>query len=116
SNRLTADEGDYDVSEPGVEGYTASYANSENDDPNCTDLTVTNDGTAWCTITNTRDTGDLTVVKDLTPSDDPGLFDLLIDGNVELADASDGDSTDAVTVDTGTHTVGEAAGTDTTLA
>ena len=115
SNELTVAAGDYDVTEPPVEGYTADYTNSENADLDCTDLTVINGGSASCEITNTRDTGDLTVIKALTPSDDPGLFNLLIDGNVEAADVGDGGTTGAVTVETGTHTVGEAAGTDTTL-
>ena len=44
---------------------------------------------------------------------DPGLFDLQINEATEFADASDGDSTGAVTVDTGSHTVGEVAGTAT---
>jgi uncharacterized repeat protein (TIGR01451 family) len=115
SNELTVAAGDYDVSEPAVDGYTASYTNSENANLDCTDLTVVNGGSASCEITNTRDTGDLTVIKALTPSDDPGLFDLLIDGNVEADDVGDGGTTGAVNVETGTHTVGETAGTDTTL-
>src|SRR5262249_60960009 len=33
-----------------------------------------------CTISNTRNNGTLTVVKSLSPSGDPGLFNLQIDG------------------------------------
>jgi uncharacterized repeat protein (TIGR01451 family) len=69
-----------------------------------------------CTITNTRDTGTLEVVKDLSPDTDPGRFDLLINGSVEADDAGDGDTTGPQTLNTGTHTVGEAAGTGTSLA
>ena len=71
---------------------------------------VTKDADVVCTILNTRETGDLTVIKALSPSDDPGLFDLLIDGNVEADEVGDGGTTGAVTVNTGTHTVGEEAG------
>ena len=56
------------------------------------------------------------VIKDLEPNDDPGAFDLQVDGSTELADAGDGDSTGAVTLDTGDHTVGEAAGSSTSMA
>ena len=79
------------------------------------DVEVGDEQDIVCTITNTRKTGELEVIKDLEPSDDPGLFDLLIDGTSHFDDASDGDTTGTVTVDTGTHTVGEAAGTDTSL-
>ena len=115
TNVITVDAGTYSVTEPAVDGYTTTYANSLNANANCTSLAIANNGSATCTITNTRDTGDLTVIKDLDPNDDPGLFNLLIDGNIEFADASDGDSTGAVTLDTGTYTFGETAGTGTDL-
>lgn len=108
SNSLTVDAGDYSVVEPSVDGYTTTYEN-------CANISLGNDETATCTITNTRDTGDLEIVKDLEPSDDPGLFDLLIDSSVEKADASDGDGTGAITLETGTYEVSEEAGTGTTL-
>ena len=74
--------------------------------------------TVVCTITNTRQTGKLEVVKDLNPSNDPGKFNLQIDGN------TDPDAPTSATAarrarrrsNTGTHTVGETAGTATTLA
>ncbi len=66
-----------------------------------------------CTFTNEQ--AMLTVQKILVPSDDDGLFDLRIDGNVELADASHLDSVTKV-VSIGSHTVDETAGTDTSLA
>ena len=103
SNELTVDAGDYTVvEEPEVDGYTTTYEN-------CTDLSLANDETATCTITNTRDTGDLEIVKQLEPSGDPGSFDLLLDGNVEFAGASDGDTTGPITVETGTFEVSEEA-------
>jgi hypothetical protein len=58
----------------------------------------------------------LEVVKDLRPADDPGRFDLLINGSVEFANAGDGDTTGPVEVDPGSHVIGEDAGAGTDLA
>ena len=80
------------------------------------DVTVASNDDIVCTITNTRRPGELEVIKDLVPSDDPGLFDLQIDGVTEYTDATDGDTTGKKTVDPDTHTVGEVAGTGTSLA
>src|SRR5207253_520476 len=63
-----------------------------------------------CTVTNTRKTGTIRVVKDLIPSADPGRFDLRVDGNVVRADAGDGDGSGAAPVDAVTLTVSEVAG------
>ena len=60
--------------------------------------------------------GKLEVVKDLIPANDPGRFDLQIDGvtDPDGNEAGDGDSTGEETVNTGSHTVGETdGGTDT---
>ncbi len=71
---------------------------------------------SWdCTITNTRQSGQITITKELDPDTDPGLFDLELDGNVEEADASDGDSTGPLTVLTGNHDVSESAGAGASL-
>ena len=43
-------------------------------------VSVTTGSDVVCTITNTRKTGKLEVVKDLSPTNDPGLFNLQIDG------------------------------------
>ena len=63
-------------------------------------------------------TGKIEVVKNLAPDYDPGLFNLQIDGDTEGtgADVSHGGTTGEITVDSGDHQVGEAAGTDTDLA
>ena len=79
------------------------------------DVPVTNGAQIACTITNTRRTGQLRVVKSLAPATDPGRFDLRIDGTTYRTDAGNGDSTPAQTVNTGTHTVSETAGSSTTL-
>jgi hypothetical protein len=66
--------------------------------------------TITCTFTNTRKTGKLEVVKQLEPEDDTGAFDLLIDGVAKATAVGDGGSTGEQTVNTGSHTVAEAAG------
>ncbi|MDQ1492084.1 MAG: hypothetical protein QOJ23_4598 [Actinomycetota bacterium] len=69
-----------------------------------------------CTILNTRGRGSLRVVKALVPATDPGLFDLVIDGTTIVTDRTDGGTTGLVQVDSGSHAVGETAGTGTNLA
>lgn len=68
-----------------------------------------------CTITNTRKTGTIQVIKATSPSNDPGRFDLLVDGTTHKTDASNGQGTPVLTVLTGTHGFAEAAGTGTDL-
>jgi hypothetical protein len=55
------------------------------------------------------------VCKDLIPSNDPGLFNLQVDGVTQFANANDGDCTDHIAVEPGNHSVGETAGTGTSL-
>ena len=54
-------------------------------------------------ITNTRETGKLEVTKYLSPTDDPGLFNLQIDGTTDpdADDVGDGGSTGEETLNTG---------------
>jgi hypothetical protein len=70
----------------------------------------------WYTNTKQPDTGTITVIKKLAPSTDPGKFNLQVDGQTKAIDVGDGGTTGAQTVTTGTHTVGESAGTGTNLA
>jgi Prealbumin-like fold domain len=73
-------------------------------------------GDAWeCVITNTRKTGTIKVTKKLAPATDSGKFNLLIDGVAKATDVGDGGTTGTQTVNTGVHTVGESAGTGTSL-
>ncbi|HET8777380.1 MAG TPA: isopeptide-forming domain-containing fimbrial protein [Candidatus Limnocylindria bacterium] len=109
SNTMTVPAGSYSVVETAVSGWTTTY-------DNCSRIAIPNGGSAICTITNTRNTGTVEVVKHLATDGDDGLFDLLVDGSVAKADAGDGDSTGSLTLETGTHSVGEAAGTGTSLA
>ncbi len=96
-NDNTVNAGTYNVTEPAVSGYTTTY-------DNCSDVVVTNGGTATCTITNTAIAPKLTLVKTVnnthggnaTTSDFQGKID---GGNVAWSSAQ------AVTV--GAHTATE---------
>ncbi len=57
----------------------------------------------------------LQVVKILVPGSDPGLFDLQVNSITQKENASDGDATGLVPVNPGSNTVGETAGTGTSL-
>ena len=78
-------------------------------------VSVDSNDTVVCTITNTRRKGSITVVKDLKPSDDPGVFDLKVDADVVKAAAGDGDQ-GSKDVAPGDYTISEdgANGTDLT--
>jgi len=76
--------------------------------------------TAVACILITEPTGYLEVVKDLDPAGDPGLFDLTIDSVTHADDVGDAGTTGKQMVSAGAdqpelHTVGEVAGTDTSL-
>ncbi len=68
-----------------------------------------------CTFTNTRDTGQIKVVKDFQGAPGTARANLQVDGVTKLANAADGGDTGFVTVDSGAHAVGETAGTGTSL-
>ena len=98
--------------------YTSTIACSDGSSGSGTSLsgiTVTSGSNVTCTITNTRKTGTLQVIKHLSPTTDPGLFNLLIDGVSRATDVTHNGQTAAITVNTGTHTIGESAGTGTSL-
>ncbi len=101
--------GTYAVTETGA--ATADY--SQSDSADCSG-TLAVGAAKTCTITNTRKTGTITVVKDLIPATDDGRFDLKVDSSVVKADAADG-SSGSLEVNTGTHTVSEVAGSASSL-
>jgi uncharacterized repeat protein (TIGR01451 family) len=69
-----------------------------------------------CYVTNTRDQGQIEVTKHVVaPYGDTGKFNLLVDGAAKAPNVGDGGTTGWQTVDTGTHSVGESAGTATSL-
>ena len=61
--------------------------------------------------------GSLTVNKHLLPANDPGRFNLKIDGNIEgeASEVGDGGTTGTIAVPSGTHTVSESASSGTSL-
>ena len=61
--------------------------------------------------------GSLTVNKHLLPTNDPGRFNLKIDGNIEGdgSEVGDGGTTGTIAVPSGIHTVGESASSGTSL-
>ena len=79
------------------------------------EVPVGTDQAIVCTISNTRETGRLTVIKQLEPADDLGLFNLLINGEAGATDVGDEGSIPAQVVNTGVYTLTETAGTDTEL-
>jgi hypothetical protein len=78
-------------------------------------ITVNEGDTIVCTFTNTRNTGTIEVKKVLSPSSDPGRFDLLIDGTTKASNVGNGGTTGAITVVTGGHSVSESAYSGTSL-
>jgi Prealbumin-like fold domain len=107
---VTLDAGSYNVTESGPSGYAASYS------AYCSG-TIANGQTRTCTVTNNDISPTLRVIKDVVPDTDSGLFNLQIDGATAGtgANAGDGGSTGFVPVNAGNHSVGETAGTNTTL-
>jgi uncharacterized repeat protein (TIGR01451 family) len=117
----TVKAGQYTLAESGgPNGYTASAWTCDNNISvnNSSQMTLPLDKDVTCTITNTRDTGTVTVNKIVFPSaGDKGLFNLFISGypGATASDVGNGGTTGAVKVDTGNYMVGESAGTNTSL-
>jgi hypothetical protein len=118
---VTLPVGTYTVSEQAgsdtqLDDYTTVIGGDCADDGS---VTLAADESKTCTITNTRvavPTTTLTVDKECLPADDPGHFDLMIDGETAGtgADVGCGGTTGEVKVDPGLHTVDESGegGTD----
>jgi hypothetical protein len=128
----TLNTGTYNLSE--TAGTATSLSSYTVTGPTCVNrtgggsVTVTNgnvdlakDADVVCTITNTRNSGKLELKKALSPTSDPGKFNLFIkSGATTVASASnvgDGGSTGAggTTLDPGTYDLSETAGTSTVL-
>ena len=80
----------------------------------CQSISITAGYQSTCTIAN-EGFGTITVNKTLSPSSDPGLFNLQIDGTTQGtgANVGDGGSTGPIILSAGTHTIGETASTGT---
>ena len=119
-------DGDHTVTEQQIDFTAGTYAFSTGSGTNCTFVGSTatanvaagssgNVQDANCDFFNVLQDGTIEVIKVLDPTDDPGLFNLQIDGVTEEADASHNGTTGDVTVGVGNHSVGETAGTGTDL-
>ncbi|MBI4038247.1 hypothetical protein HY387_01190 [Candidatus Daviesbacteria bacterium] len=117
----TLDTGTYDVDENSVPGYHfVGWFEGEGtcEDPENTELpasiTVEKDQPTEITLCNARDTGSITVIKDVIP-DDQSLWDITISGPASSSSTlADGGSLGPENLPTGSYTISEEAssGTD----
>lgn len=107
------DAGTYIVNETNKPGYASTISGDCN--PETGSVTLAVGDVKACTITNDDIAPRLTVNKVVVPSQDNGAFNLLIDEHTYASNIGDGGTTDAVALHTGSHTVSETAGTETSL-
>lgn len=102
--------GNYTISETNKAGFTSSFSG----DCDSTGKVTLNIGDVKsCTITNTRDEGNITVSKDVVPNDE-SLWNITVEGpSNNKATLADGESTEVLASYTGHYTVSEAAHTGT---
>ncbi len=113
---VTVPAGNYTLNESGgPSGYTSTGWHCTGGTLNGSVLTLPLNTSASCTVTNVRDTGTLSVTKDLIPALDPGLFNLQINNTTFATNVGNGGTTGSQTVDTGSYSVSESAGTNTSL-
>jgi len=99
-NEITVTPGTYSVTEVSTTGYSATY-------DNCKDVVLTGGDTKTCTITNTRDTGTLKVIKTVDDKSDLTKWSFSLDGGEPVSADSLG-KVDFGKVTTGdTHTITE---------
>ncbi len=108
--------GTYALSESGgPAGYAAGNWSCGGGSQSGSSVTLTVGQSVTCTINNDDIPAQLTVNKVCNPTSDTGRFNLQIDSITRKADAACGGTTGVVYVNAGTHTVGETAGTGSTL-
>jgi uncharacterized repeat protein (TIGR01451 family) len=103
-NKLTVDAGDYNVTEPAVDGYATSYES-------CSEIKIPNGGSAACTITNDDKPATL-IVKKVVINDEGGTkeardFSFSVNGAEPVSFEADGQNN--LTVPAGTYSVTERA-------
>lgn len=99
----TLSKGTYSVTETPSVGYSISY-------DNCNNLSISNGETKTCTITNTRDVGTITIVKNALGGND--TFGFIITGetgSTQTINTANGNSVGPITVATGPYSVSEAS-------
>ena len=82
-------------------------------EPIAAGLSVPPMGHATCAVVNAKTVAHLTIIKKLDPSDDPGRFDLLVDGHPERVDVGNNGTTGRLPFPLGTYDVGERVGSTT---
>ena len=102
--------GTYSVAETADPRYTLTKAECDEPRSNPASIKVDSGETVTCTFTNTRKTGQIKVVKNLIPANDPGTFDLKVNGTTAVTGGNGANAT--VTVPTGAnHSVAETGAT-----
>ncbi|HEY7600319.1 MAG TPA: right-handed parallel beta-helix repeat-containing protein, partial [Candidatus Limnocylindrales bacterium] len=102
---IMIDAGAYSVGESGgPSGYSLSSS------AQCSGTAVVG-GTYTCTLTNNDIQPTVTVTKQLSPSSDPGRFNLLIDGTTYATNVGNGGTTGPRGINAGSRTVSETGGT-----
>jgi hypothetical protein len=101
--------GTYGVAELAHAGYDLTGSEcSDGSDPAA--IALSSGETVTCTFTNTRASGQIKVVKQLVPSNDPGTFDLSVDGDTVVSGGDGATATVSVPAGSG-HSVAEAGAT-----
>jgi hypothetical protein len=99
-----------------TQNLTASTTNIATATGHDGETTVTNQASATVTVGQTQTvTQTITVVKVLSPANDPGTFDLTVDGTTVASGIGDGGS-GSKQVDPGQHSIGEIAHSGSSLA
>ena len=112
TSTITLPTGSYQIDETPPAGWTRTYSTCGNG----TFFNVTSGNITSCHVDNNKPiTTTLTVKKSLAPSNDPGKFDLKINGTTYADDVGDNGSA-TISVSAGTYTVSEGAGAGTNLA
>lgn len=99
--------GTYYVSETVSDGWSKTG-------DTCQNVEVAAGATVNCLLTNTK-TPKLTVNKVVSPSNDPGLFNLQINGQTYATNIGNGGTTGAQSANIGSNSITETAGTGTNL-
>ncbi|AKM82870.1 hypothetical protein A2422_02770 [Candidatus Woesebacteria bacterium RIFOXYC1_FULL_31_51] len=105
--------GNYSLVEDELTGWDLTSATC-NDGSSINNISLSLGETVTCTFNNFK-YPKLTVIKDLTPSNDPGKFNLLIGSTVYASNVGDGGTTGSLILNAGQYQVSETAGTDTSL-
>jgi uncharacterized repeat protein (TIGR01451 family) len=105
--------GNYSLVEDELTGWDLTSATCD-DGSSINNISLSLGETVTCTFNNFK-YPKLTIVKDLTPSNDPGKFNLLIGSTIYASNVSDGGTTGSLILNADSYQISETAGTDTNL-